>query len=48
MRRPARGLEPKQVGRLQFGLTWDVIEIRDRGAHPGRAEDTPGKAILIK
>jgi hypothetical protein len=28
--------------------TWDVTAILDRGAHPRRAEDTPGKAILIK
>jgi len=43
-----RGLEPKRVEHLQFGITWDVTEILDRWAHPGRAEDTTGKATLIK
>jgi len=28
--------------------TWDVTAILDRSAHPGRPEDTLGKAILIK
>jgi hypothetical protein len=45
---PARGLEPKRVEHLQSGITWDVTGILDRWAHPGRAEDTLGKAILIK
>ena len=45
---PARGLEPKRVEHLQFGITWDVTGILDRWAHPGRAEDTAGKAALIK
>jgi hypothetical protein len=43
-----RCLEPTQVEHLQFGITWDVTEILDRWAHPGRAEDTTGKAVLIK
>jgi hypothetical protein len=34
--------------RLQLVITWDVIAILDRWAHPGRPEDTLGKAILIK
>ena len=45
---PARGLEPRQVEYLQFGITWDVTGILDRWAHPGRAEDTLGKAALIR
>jgi hypothetical protein len=47
---PARGsgLEPVQVEHLQFGITWDVTGILDRWAHPGRAEETLGKATLIK
>ena len=43
-----RGLEPRRVEHLQFGSTWDVTEILDRRAHPGRAEDTAGKAALIR
>ena len=45
---PGRGLEPRRVEHLQFGITWDVTAILDPWAHPGRAEDTLGKAILIK
>jgi hypothetical protein len=45
---PGRGLEPRRVEHLQFGITWDVTGILDRWAHPGRAEDTLGKATLIK
>jgi hypothetical protein len=41
-------LEPRQVEHLQFGITWDVTAILDHWAHPGRAEDTIGKAILIQ
>ena len=43
-----RGLEPRRVEHLQFGITWDVTGILDRWAHPGRAEDTIGKPALIK
>ena len=43
-----RSLEPKQVEHLQLGITWDVTGILDRWQHPGRAEDTIGKATLIK
>jgi hypothetical protein len=42
------GLEPRRVEHLQFGITWDVTGILDRWAHPGRAEETLGKATLIK
>ena len=45
---PARELEPRRVEHLQFGITWDVTEILDRWAHPARAEETLGKAALIK
>ena len=44
----AGGLEPRRVEHLQFGITWDVTGILDRWAHSGRAEDTTGKATLIK
>src|SRR5947207_14654324 len=38
-----------QEGRTPpVGITWDVTEILDRWAHPGRAEDTLGKPVLIK
>jgi hypothetical protein len=43
-----RDLEPTRVEHLQFGITWDVTAILDRWAHPGRAEDTLGKPVLIK
>ena len=43
------GLESKRVAEhLQLGISWYVTEILDRWAHPGRAEDTLGKATLIK
>jgi len=43
-----RDTGPRQVEHLQFGINWDVTAIVDRWAHPGRAEDTLGKAILVK
>lgn len=33
---PMGAWEPRQVEHLQFGITWDVTEILDRWAHPGR------------
>jgi hypothetical protein len=43
-----RDLEPRRVEHLQFGITWDVTEILDCWAHPGRAEDTLGKVMLVR
>ena len=47
---PGRGrdLQPKRVEQVQFGITWHMTEILDHWAHPGRAEDTLGKPVLIK
>ncbi len=44
----SRGLEPRRVEHLQFGITWDVTGILDRWQHPGLAEETLGKPTLIK
>ena len=43
-----RELVPERVEHLQFGITWDVTGILDSWQHPGRAEDTLGKPVLIK
>ena len=55
MSEPSRGVPPSgrassqgESSTLQFGITWDVTAILERWAHPGRAEDTPGKATLIR
>jgi len=47
---PARGsgLEPERVEHLQLGITWRVTEILDRWQHPGRVQETWGRATVAK